>query len=171
MRSMRRMAVWIGAVALLGGALVTVAAPATAAAKPQTGGTLTILKASEAPNGWDPVNVGAIPQNTPTPQQLMIFDLLVYEDPVTLKIVPRVAQSFTTSDNGTTWTLKLRPNIQFSDGTPYDAAAVQFNWQREADATRNPRPTGYGTASAIATMDVVDPLTLKITLKAQDTAW
>jgi peptide/nickel transport system substrate-binding protein len=101
----------------------------------------------------------------------MIFDLLVYEDPVTLKIIPRTAQSFTTSDNGTTWTLKLRPNIQFTDGTPYDAAAVQFNWQREADATRNPRPTGYGTASAIATMDVIDPLTLKITLKAQDTAW
>src|SRR5262245_2733922 len=109
---MKRMRVIIGLLV----ALTTVAiafggsaSAATKAAKPAKGGTLTILKAGEAALGWDPINVGAIPQNTPTPQQFLIFDLLVYEDPVTLQITPRIAQSFTSTDNGTTWTLKLRP--------------------------------------------------------------
>ena len=45
-----------------------------------------------------------------------------------------------TSTDALVWTLKLRPNIKFSDGTPYDAAAVKFNWL--AASRTQPRRTG-----------------------------
>ena len=34
------------------------------------------------------------------------------------------------SDDSLTWTIKIKPNIKFSDGTPYDAAAVAFGLNR-----------------------------------------
>ncbi|SDH62554.1 peptide/nickel transport system substrate-binding protein, partial [Pseudonocardia oroxyli] len=41
-----------------------------------------------------------------------------------------LAKDLSTSDGGKTWMLQLRDGLTFSDGTPFDAAAVQFNWQR-----------------------------------------
>jgi peptide/nickel transport system substrate-binding protein len=91
---------------------------------------------------------------------IALFDAIVYED-TTGAITPGTAQSLTSSD-ATTWLLKVRPNVTFTDGTAYDANAVKFNWQRILDpATASPN---RGAASVISGMDVVDPLTLKITL-------
>src|SRR3954467_6139729 len=76
-------------------------------------------------------------------------------------ITPLTATSLTSPD-GLVWTLKLRPNIKFSDGTAYDASAVKFNWARVQDpATGSP---GASIAKAMKTIDVVDPLTVRVTL-------
>jgi peptide/nickel transport system substrate-binding protein len=93
-----------------------------------------------------------------------LFDVLVYNDLATGRTVPQTAESLTSSD-ALTWTLKLRPNITFTDGTPYDAAAVKFNWQRVQDPANN--SPHLADASTIAALDVVDPLTLRITLKTK----
>jgi peptide/nickel transport system substrate-binding protein len=46
---------------------------------------------------------------------------------------------------------------------------VQYNWQRVADpANKSPFAA---PAQEIASMDVVEPLTLKVTLKAVDPIW
>ena len=62
----------------------------------------------------------------------------------------------------TTWTLKLKPGITFSDGTPYDAAAVQANWERAKDASQ--RSPALTTAMTTSALTVTDPTTLTITL-------
>jgi peptide/nickel transport system substrate-binding protein len=91
-----------------------------------------------------------------------IFDLLVYFSS-TGSVEMRTAESLVSSDNRV-WDLTIRPGISFSDGTPYDAAAVQFNWQRIQDpATQSPQQP---VAAAIASMEVVDPLHLRVTLDA-----
>ncbi|NUU26333.1 MAG: ABC transporter substrate-binding protein, partial [Streptomycetaceae bacterium] len=59
-----------------------------------------------------------------------------------------------------TWTLKLRPNVQFSDGTPLDAAAVKTNWEMHADPATQ---SLHRAAAGGLTTRVVDPLTLSIT--------
>jgi peptide/nickel transport system substrate-binding protein len=89
-----------------------------------------------------------------------LFDVIVYED-TTGAISPQTAQSLTSTD-ATIWTLKLRPNITFTDGTPYDANAIKFNWQRILDPA-NASPN-LGAASIVKTLDAVDSLTLRITL-------
>jgi peptide/nickel transport system substrate-binding protein len=144
----------------------TSAGASTRSARPVTGGTFTFLKGAEQNVGWDPINLLGVPFNGEVPGSFAIYDWLLYEDPVTLKLVPRLAESLTTSDGGKTWTLKLRPNVKFSDGTALDAAAVQFNWARIADPVN--KASSAVVAQQIQTMDVVDPLTLRVILKAAD---
>ena len=44
---------------------------------------------------------------------------------------PDLATSWSVSDDGTIWTFELRPNVRFQDGTPVDAQAVVFSFERQ----------------------------------------
>ncbi|RZL74857.1 MAG: ABC transporter substrate-binding protein, partial [Rhodococcus sp. (in: high G+C Gram-positive bacteria)] len=80
----------------------------------------------------------------------------------TEKFVPYLAESFESAD-GQNWTLKLRERVTFSDGTPFDAAAVAFNWDR----IKNPQtlsPSARATDGM--TWRVVDPRTVSVTLES-----
>lgn len=47
--------------------------------------------------------------------------------------IPGLAQKWEISEDGTTYTFFLRPNLKFSDGTPITADDVVFTWQRLVD--------------------------------------
>jgi peptide/nickel transport system substrate-binding protein len=91
-----------------------------------------------------------------------LYDTLVRYDPETKKYVMRTAESLTADEAFKEWTLKVRPNIKFGDGTPYDAAAVKFNIDRHQSAKNT--TTSRVMTSFIAKTDVVDPLTVRFTL-------
>jgi len=46
------------------------------------------------------------------------------------EIEPSLATSWKTGSAGRVWTFKLRHGVKFQDGTPFDAAAVKFNFDR-----------------------------------------
>lgn len=46
------------------------------------------------------------------------------------KVTPGVAESYTLSDDGLTYTFNLRPNLAWSDGTPLTAADFVYSFQR-----------------------------------------
>jgi peptide/nickel transport system substrate-binding protein len=48
----------------------------------------------------------------------------------TFEIEPMLARSWHMSPDGRTWTFTLQSGLTFSDGTPIDAAAVKFNFDR-----------------------------------------
>jgi peptide/nickel transport system substrate-binding protein len=147
-----------------GGISNITAAPSTAARSDITpGGTLTLYLTGDIQN-LDPITM----QNsgsTDAPPGSLVFDMLMYTDLKTSTVVPKTAESLTSTD-ALVWTLKLRPNIKFTDGTPYDAAAVKFNWQRLQDPKN--AAARASQANTMASMDVIDPLTLKITLKTKN---
>jgi peptide/nickel transport system substrate-binding protein len=59
-----------------------------------------------------------------------IYENLVnYEAGGTMPM-PGLAESWTVSPDGLTWTFQLRPGLKFHDGTDLDAAAVVYNFQR-----------------------------------------
>jgi peptide/nickel transport system substrate-binding protein len=60
----------------------------------------------------------------------LIFQNLVRFKPGTFEIEPEIADSWTTSADSKTWTFKLKPDLKFTDGTPLDAEAVKFNFDR-----------------------------------------
>ena len=80
-----------------------------------------------------------------------------------LNVVPQLALSHETSDDGKAVTIKLRPNVKFHDGEPLDAEAAKFSFERHLTmqgSFRRPEIT------AIEKVEVVDPLTIRLHLKS-----
>ncbi len=59
-----------------------------------------------------------------------VYDLLVRYDAESETYEPQLAKELTANDDYTTWTLKLRDGVTFSDGTPLDAEAVIASTER-----------------------------------------
>jgi peptide/nickel transport system substrate-binding protein len=55
---------------------------------------------------------------------------LVELAPGSNRVVPKLATSWKASSDGRTWTFFLRRGVKFQDGTPFNAAAVCFNFER-----------------------------------------
>ncbi|MEN9774921.1 MAG: hypothetical protein RL322_1991, partial [Pseudomonadota bacterium] len=79
-----------------------------------------------------------------------------------LNLVPQLALGHETSADGKTVTLKLRPNVKFHDGEPMDAAAVKFSLDRHLSMKGSFR---RAEIAQIDTVEVVDPLTVRLNLK------
>jgi peptide/nickel transport system substrate-binding protein len=78
-------------------------------------------------------------------------------------IVPQLALSHETSADGKTVTLKLRPGVKFHDGEPFDAAAAKYSLDRHLKMKGSFRRPEI---SVVDSVEVVDPLTIKLNLKA-----
>ncbi|MBQ7803112.1 ABC transporter substrate-binding protein [Rhodococcus sp. (in: high G+C Gram-positive bacteria)] len=121
---------------------------------PQNGGTVTFAFNTDA-QSVDPVTcaigIGVGPCQA-------IYGALLYYDLEAREITPGMAESFTSAD-GKTWTLKLRPELTFTDGTPFNAEAVAFNWQRALDPSMLSPSL---TAAKGITWSVVDSTTLTV---------
>ena len=59
----------------------------------------------------------------------LIHATLIRLNRATGQLEPRLAREWTSSPDGLTWTLKLREDVLFSDGTPFTAADVVFSFQ------------------------------------------
>jgi peptide/nickel transport system substrate-binding protein len=80
-----------------------------------------------------------------------------------LNIVPQLALSHETSADGREVTIKLRGGVKFHDGEPFDAEAAKFSLDRHLTL-----PTSFRKPelAALDHVDVVDPLTIRLVLKA-----
>lgn len=78
-----------------------------------------------------------------------------------LEIIPQLATSWAWTDPSTL-VMKLRPGVTFHDGTPLDAAAVQYSLKRHLTM---PGSSRRGEISALERIDIVDPLTVRLVLK------
>lgn len=79
----------------------------------------------------------------------------------TTDVEPSAAESWTVSDDGKVWTFKIRQGIKFDDGTPLDAKAVKFAFDRCLKIGKGPADN----IGAIDSMAVKDDYTLEVTLK------
>jgi peptide/nickel transport system substrate-binding protein len=77
-----------------------------------------------------------------------IFDSLVTYKGDTVELEPKLAEKWTFSSDGKTLTFDLRKGVVFHDGTPFDAAAVVFTFERflKPDHPQRPKtPCPYGS--------------------------
>ncbi|MGC7101496.1 ABC transporter substrate-binding protein [Amycolatopsis lurida] len=130
------------------------------AGDPVAGGSATILTITE-PRSLDPASLS----NAWAFHSVLgnaLYGTLMTNDSKSNEIQYRMAESFTTKDNGATFELKLRQGLIFSDGSPLDAEAVKAGWDRVADPA-----TGSSSIREAATINgtrVVNPTTLEVTL-------
>jgi peptide/nickel transport system substrate-binding protein len=133
---------------------------AQADAEAVSGGEMTIIAGSDI-KSWDPAITSGTFPGGPMDQLDAVYGFLVYVD-LEGKVQGGMAESLT-SEDATVWTLKLRPDVKFTDGNPYDAEAVLYNWKRAADP-ETLAPAQPFVSSWIDGAKVIDPLTIEITL-------
>jgi peptide/nickel transport system substrate-binding protein len=80
-----------------------------------------------------------------------------------LNIVPQLATGYEWSADSKTLTIKLRPGVTFHDGEKFDAAAAKFNIERHKTM---PGSNRRGELAPVASVDVVDPMTVRLNLSA-----
>jgi peptide/nickel transport system substrate-binding protein len=131
MHKIRTLSTWAALLLtlLLVAACAPVAAPAPAApvapdAEPgAVGGELLVVETG----GYYSTDPFVTPWFTTVHSSL--YDALVTTD-VERRFVPHLAESFNFSEDGLTVTFELRQDVTFHDGTPFDAAAAKWNFDR-----------------------------------------
>lgn len=98
-----------------------------------------------------------------------VYDGLTRYKDGTLEVEPALAESWEISDDSLTYTFKLREGVEFHDGTPLNAEAVKFNFDRMLDEDHPYHETGpFPLAfyfSAVDEVTAVDDLTVAFKLK------
>ena len=81
-------------------------------------------------------------------------------------VAPALAKSWTISDDGLVYTFTLQGGVKFHDGSAMDADDVKFSLDRaRAEDSTNAQKRLF---TGIASVDVVNPMTVKITLSSPD---
>lgn len=148
------------------------------AGEPSYGGTLTYpLPYPEAVSVLDPAH------DDNTPSQIVIrniFATLLRNCPETEAPIPGIAKSWEASDDGTVYTFYLREGVKFHHGRELTAEDVKFTYERlmcpeeaSVGADMFLMVVGVdefqeGKADEISGIEVLDPYTLRITLKEID---
>lgn len=86
-----------------------------------------------------------------------VYDGLTQWNPAYDTVEPALALSWSSNADATQWEFKLRPDVKFQDGTPFDSTAVKKTIQEYV-------PKAWGVLFAnLKTIDDSDPTTLKLT--------
>jgi len=141
----------------------------TAIAQPKTGGTLVVATTNDTPDLDIQKYISSSQHNALLP----IFNGLVEKDWTVdadfPPIVPGLAESWSVSPDGKTYTFKLRQGVKFHDGSPFNAEAAHFNFQRMTDEKHeyyDPQAgsTARGVLKGLKGSKVVDEFTFQVEL-------
>lgn len=129
-----------------------------AASENSTGGTLNVVRLSDATN-LDPHFITDIPSANINYQK--VYEGLVKPDE-NFVLQPSLAKEWEIVDD-TTWEFKLNEGITFHDGAAFDAEAVKATFDRLLDPeTGSPQREKF---SMIKEVKVVDPMTIQLLLE------
>src|ERR1700712_247802 len=136
-------------------AVLGVALFAGAANAQKQGGSIIVGLEFDIP-GFDPLKVGVFDTSAET-AAAAIFDTLTALDDKG-EAPPKLALSWTHSDDFKTWTFKLPPGVKFHDGTPFNAEAAKANFDRQKDPANKCRCAFY--IAGIKDVQAADELTV-----------
>ncbi|WP_062235308.1 ABC transporter substrate-binding protein [Aureimonas sp. N4] len=153
--SRRHLAQLLGGAVLLSGMAMSGLAPAQAAPR-----TDLVLGMTTEPAGLDPTIAAPVTIGQVTWQNIYQGLVRIDRDG---KVQPQLAESWTISPDGLTYTFKLRSGVTFHDGEAFDSAAAKFTLDRaRGESSVNPQKPFF---SVIETVDAPDAGTLTLRLK------
>lgn len=139
--------------------------PAETAANPVQGGELTYALAT-SPDLLDPQRSGLA---VSVRVFRTIFDSLVVQLPGG-EIKPWLATEWSISDDGLAYTFKLRQDVKFQDGTPFNAEAVKYSFDRII----NPDTKAANALALVRpykSSEVIDEYTVQLNLETPSQAF
>jgi peptide/nickel transport system substrate-binding protein len=127
-------------------------------ARAQKPGSLLVVANEGDPLTFDPARMFGLP-----PRRIgrSVYNALVSVDPKG-NVKPELIESWE-QPNDRTYLLKLRRNVKFHDGTPFDADAVKFHFDRHLDP--KVKSIRAGELSTVESASVVDAHTVKVAMK------
>ena len=128
--------------------------PPTDPGAPASGGHLRVALEGET-NNWLPGRGNHVAPAALT-VAMALFDPLVKLDHEG-RFRPYLAESITPNDEFDAWTLRLRPGVQFHDGTPLNAEAIKWNFD---NLHKRPGSVTYGSIRDVESVEVIDDLTV-----------
>nr|WP_246028655.1 ABC transporter substrate-binding protein [Maritalea mobilis] len=139
--------------------------PALTSAHAQTPADVLVVGQIAEPKSLDPAAVTAVNDFRIL---VNLYEGLVRYKSGTLEVAPALAESWDISEDGTEYTFNLREGVTFHDGTPFNAEAVKFNFDRMLNEDHPYHNTGpFPLAfffSAVQETTAIDDLTVKFTL-------
>lgn len=152
---------------LLAAAIAATALLSVSPAFSQTPPNVLVVGQIAEPKSLDPAAVTAVNDF----RILMnVYDGLTRYKDGTLQVGPGLAESWTISDDGKTYTFKLRQGVKFHDGSEFNAEAVKFNFDRMLKEDHPFHDTGPFPLSfffsAVEEVSVVDASTVAFKLNA-----
>ena len=90
-----------------------------------------------------------------------IYDSLFFMNPDTNELEPWLAESWEYSEDGKTWTFYLRNGVTFHDGTPFNAEAVKYNFDRLVSPEAS-SPFAASLVGPYESSEVVDDYTVRL---------
>jgi peptide/nickel transport system substrate-binding protein len=132
--------------------------------EPVTGGAIEVGLEAET-NSWLP-GEGSF-ANPGTTVAYAIYDPLMKRT-AEGDLKPYLAESMEPNEDFTEWTLTLRPDVQFHDGTPLNAQALKTIFDQYLTA---PTSNVAATLSEVTSLDVVDDLTVRYVLADTNAAF
>ena len=115
----------------------------------------------------EPTTLAGSPDDLPTSWITGFIYSTLYQPDYKLVYQPLAADGQPeTSADGLTWTVKIKDGIKFHDGTTMTADDVKFTFDLLASPNCRVNPDACSSiADNVASTEVVDPLTVKFTLK------
>lgn len=98
-----------------------------------------------------------------------LYDNLVVQLPDG-SIKPWLAKEWTVSDDGKSYTFKLREDVKFHDGTPFNAEAVKYNLDRVIDPATK-AANALALIRPYSSSEVIDEYTIKVNLSQPSEAF
>lgn len=159
--AVRRQARWAArAGGLLAAAALIVASSASLALAGAAPGTTLVVGSSFIIRSIDP---GRTVETTSNMINHATYDSLVTFEGEDLKTPkPSLATEWKASEDGKTYTFKLRPNVKFSSGNPLTSADFKWSFERVQNLKSN--PAFY--LNSVEAIQTPDPLTLVLKLKS-----
>jgi peptide/nickel transport system substrate-binding protein len=98
---------------------------------PKAGGSITVLESSGYSGAWSTLDPAQNKEGAATQDFMSAIYGQLFELGSNGTVVPDLATGYSFSPDAKTVTITIRQGVKFTDGTPFNAQAVAYNWNRD----------------------------------------